>query len=148
MLRSGKTIPLYCATIVLGGYSSHSGKIHYFHDADLPLYMRHHLGQTLAFYASGLVTPSIHLLWPNLLPSELSHSWVTSSADPHRPSSISLRIKRGGLTLRFLSFLKEAVECDGKMRQWRFSMATRCHSGDNRGATGGKTVFKTRLSSV
>jgi len=40
----------------------------------------------------------------------------------------SLRIKRGGLTLQFLSFLKEAMECDGKMRQWRFSMETRCHS--------------------
>src|SRR5882724_8058897 len=54
--------PLYCATIVLGGYSSHSGKIYYIQDADLSLYMWHHLRRTLAFYASGLVTPSIHLL--------------------------------------------------------------------------------------
>src|SRR5882724_1801095 len=53
---------VYCATIVLGRYSSHSGKIHYIQDADLFLYMWHHLRQTLAFYASGLVTPSIHLL--------------------------------------------------------------------------------------
>src|SRR5882724_997343 len=41
----------------------------------------------------------------------------------------SLHIKRGGLTLQFLSFLKEAVECDGKMRRRRFSMETRCHLG-------------------
>jgi len=44
------------------------------------------------------------------------------------PHLSSLHIKRGSLTLRFLSFLKEAVECDGKMRQWRFLMETRCHS--------------------
>ena len=42
------TLPLdpdlvYCATIVLGRYSSHSGKIHYIQDADLSLYMWHHL---------------------------------------------------------------------------------------------------------
>src|SRR5882724_5347831 len=55
-------IALYCATIALGGYSSHSGKIHIIQDADLSLYMWHHLWQTLAIYASGLVTPSIHLL--------------------------------------------------------------------------------------
>src|SRR5882724_2490629 len=53
---------LYCATIALGRYSSHSGKIHYIQDADLSLYMRHHLWRTLAIYPSGLVTPSIHLL--------------------------------------------------------------------------------------
>ena len=66
--------PMYCATIVLGGYSSHSGKIHYIQDADLSLYMQHHLWRTLAIYASGLVTPSIHGLpsmdfQPTLLPS-------------------------------------------------------------------------------
>src|SRR5882724_2014878 len=57
-----KSEMLYCATIVLGGYSSHSGKIHYIQDADLSLYVQHHLRRTLAFYALGLVTPSIHLL--------------------------------------------------------------------------------------
>src|SRR5882724_87329 len=80
-------------------------------------------------WASSLL-PSTYF-WLNLLPSEPSHSQVTSSAHPHQLSSIKLAhqsINRGGLTLQFLSFLKEAVECDGKTRQWRFSMETRCHS--------------------
>src|SRR5882724_4472957 len=52
-----------------------------------------------------------------------SHPWLIHIG----PHLSSWRITRGGLTLWFLSFLKEAVECDGKMRQWRFSMETRCH---------------------
>src|SRR5882724_11594010 len=53
---------VYCATIALGRYSSHSGNIHIIQDANLSLYMQHHLRRTLAIYALGLVTPSIHLL--------------------------------------------------------------------------------------
>src|SRR5882724_10311712 len=59
-LLAGMLGVLYCATIVLGRYSSHSGKIHYIQDANLSLYMQHHLWQTLAIYTSGLITPSIH----------------------------------------------------------------------------------------
>jgi len=53
---------VYCATIALGRYSSHSGKIHYIQDGNLCLYMQHNLRQTLAIYTPGLVTPSIHVL--------------------------------------------------------------------------------------
>src|SRR5882724_2977127 len=52
--------PLYCATIALGGYSSHSGKIHYIQDGDLSLYMWHPLRQTLAINTPGFLTPSIY----------------------------------------------------------------------------------------
>src|SRR5882724_3929485 len=64
---------------------------------------------------------------PILLPSELSHSRVTSSAHPHQPSSIMPVHQRGILTLWFISFLKEAMKCDGKQDKWRFLMETRCH---------------------
>src|SRR5882724_951833 len=53
---------VYGATIALGRYSSHSGKIHYIQDGDLCLYMWHHLQRTLAIYTLGLITPSIHIL--------------------------------------------------------------------------------------
>src|SRR5882724_2800751 len=51
---------MYCATIALGGYSSHSGKFHYIQDVDLGLYMQHYLQRTLEINTPGLVTPSIH----------------------------------------------------------------------------------------
>src|SRR5882724_8983081 len=94
--------------------------------------------------ASSLL-PSTYF-WLILLPSELSHSWVTSSAHPHQPSSILPVHQRGGPTLQFLSFLKEAVECDGKMRQWRFLMETNVPLGDNKGATGGKLYLRHDLA--
>src|SRR5882724_1024390 len=58
---------------------------------------------------------SFHPLYfqPILLPSELSHLWVTSSAHPQKPSSVMPVHQRGGLTLQFLSFMREAVKCDG-----------------------------------
>src|SRR5882724_10561738 len=77
-------------------------------------------------WASSLL-PSTYF-WLNLLPSELSHSRSHPRLIHIGPHLSSLHIKRGDLTLWFLSFLKEAVECDGKTRQWRFSMETRCHS--------------------
>jgi len=103
---------LYCATIALGGYSSHFGKIHYIQDGNLSLYMQHHLQQTPAINPPH----SFHLLYfqPILLASKLSHLQVTSSAHPQQPSSITPVHQRGGPTLQFLSFLKEAMECDGK----------------------------------
>src|SRR5882724_7034779 len=54
---------------------------------------------------------SFHLLyfWLILLPSRPSHSWVTSSAHPQQLSSIMPVHQRGGLTLQFLSFLREAM---------------------------------------
>src|SRR5882724_8654832 len=83
-------------------------------DGDLCLYMWHHLLRTLAINTPGLVTPPIHFTSSQLLlPSELSHLWVTSSAHPHQPSSIMSVHQRAGLTLQFLSFLRQAVECDG-----------------------------------
>src|SRR5882724_10612146 len=44
-------------------------------------------------WASSLL-PSTYF-WLILLPSEPSHSWVTSSAHPHRPSSIKLVHQKG-----------------------------------------------------
>jgi len=84
---------LYCATIVLGGYSSLSGKIHYIQDVT-SLYI---CGTTFCKlwqftpWASSLL-PSTDF-WPILLPSKPSHSWVTSSAHPHQPHLSCLRIK-------------------------------------------------------
>src|SRR5882724_5626081 len=107
-----KPVPLYCPTIALGGYSSHSGKFHYIQD-------------TRSIYAAlPLVNPgkqhsrprhSFHPLyfWLILLLSEPSHLQVTSSAHPQQPSSIMPAHQRGGPTLWFLSFMREAVECDG-----------------------------------
>src|SRR5882724_4513114 len=51
---------VYCGTIALGGYSSHSGKFHYIQDVNLSLYMWHYLQGTLEINTPGLVTPSIH----------------------------------------------------------------------------------------
>src|SRR5882724_1314752 len=107
--------PLYCATIALGGYSSHSGKIHYIQDGNLCLYMWHHLQQTLA----NLYSSPRHSFHP-LTSSQFCFrpSRVTHRSHPQLihigPHISCLHIKRGSLTLQFLSFLKEAVECDGK----------------------------------
>src|SRR5882724_5969436 len=98
---------LYCATIALGGYSLHLGKIHYIQDGDLCLYMWHHLLRTLEINTLGLVIPPIHFTSSQLLlPSELSHSQVTSLAYPHQPSSIMHVPQRAGLTLQLLSFMR------------------------------------------
>jgi len=67
-------IALYCATIVLGRYSSHSGKIHYIQDADLSYICGTTFSELWQFNASGSsLIPSTYF-WPILLPSKPSHS--------------------------------------------------------------------------
>src|SRR5882724_1767118 len=91
-------------------------------------------------WASSLL-PSTYFQLNLLCPSRAthgSHPWLIHIS----PHLSSLCIKRGGLTLRFLSFLKEAMECDGKTRQWRFSMENKVPLRDNRGATGGKLYLR------
>jgi len=119
-----RNLPLYCAHHSLDRYSLHQARSIIFKMA-LCLYMWHCFLWTLAINTSGS-----SLLPSTLLPADFCFCLskplaVTSSAHPHQPSSIT-SAHQGWLTLQFLSFLREAVECDGKMRQWRFLMETRC----------------------
>ena len=139
---------LYCATIALDGYSLHLGKIHYIQDGDLCQYMWHRLLWTLAINTPGLVTPPIHFTsgWL-LLPSELSHSWVTSSAHPHQLSSITSAHQKGWPDPAVPIISERIHRMWWKLRQWRFLMETRCHSETIR-VPPAETVFKTQFGSL
>src|SRR5882724_3412998 len=71
----------------------------------LPIYVAPPFGELWHFtlQVSSLL-PSTYFQ-PNLLPSEPSHSWVTSSAHPHRLSSIKLAHQKGwpDLVVPFIS---------------------------------------------
>jgi len=60
-----QAIPVYCATIALGGYPWHFDKIYYiWMVTDICLYMWHHLLQTMAIITPMLVTHPILLQLP------------------------------------------------------------------------------------
>ena len=86
-----------------------SGQDLLYSDGDPCVYMQHCLLQTLAISTPGLITLPIHFTSSQiLLLSELNHSWATSSAHPHQPSSIMSVHLRAGLTPWFLSFMSSS----------------------------------------
>jgi len=124
--KGHRTFVAVLYTIALGRYSSHSGKIHIIQDADLSLYA-----------ASPSANSGIYALGSSLL-HPLTSGWfasiwaeplmVTSSAHPHRPSSIKLVHQKGWPDPAVPIISERSGGMWWKMRQWRFLMETRCHS--------------------